>query len=115
MLLIVIAIVVIINSVLVDGNTAAVAVADAGADVGRVAASADERSRRHLWNEYPVTAGIGRHRMRARGLTDRFDQLVISGADHAEHRAAGLPIGRRVVAPVALVEPDLVGADDAGD
>src|SRR5262249_32906413 len=64
--------------------------------------------------------------MRAGTLRDSFDQNA-GPIDHAEHglllgrgwtRGSGyfaIPVGACVVAPVAFVKPDLVGASDVSD
>src|SRR5215475_4473095 len=105
----------VVDLMAVDGDTSAVAVADPGADIRGVAAVADDRHRRHLGNEDAIELGIGRHRMRPGRLRDGFDQEILLCVDDAEDGPAGLPVGPGVVAPVALVEPDLVGTGDAGN
>src|SRR5262245_35168776 len=73
-------------------------------------------------NEDEVALRVSRHRVRAGRLRDCLDQYT-GAVDDAEHgrllgrgrtggRCFAIPVGGRVVAPVALVEPDLVGADD---
>ena len=79
-----------------------------------------------LRDEDEVALGVGRHRVRAGRLRDGLDQNT-GPVDHAEHcclvrsiertggRCFAIPVGARVVAPVALVEPDFIRADDAVD
>src|SRR5215831_15789632 len=78
-----------------------------------------------LRNEDEVALRVSRHRVRPGGLRNGFNQNAGAVYD-AEHgrllgrvrtgcRGFAIPVGGRVVAPVALVEPDLIGADDVAD
>lgn len=53
-------------SVVKDRNASAVAAADTGTYVRRVAAGADHRNGCYLTDEDPITLGVSRHRMRVR-------------------------------------------------
>src|SRR5260370_33955241 len=97
----------------VDGNATAVATANSRAHRRGVAARADYCNRRDLRDEDEIVLGVSRDRVRAGTLWDGLDQEIGFRVDHAEHSAAGLPVGTRVVAPIALVEPHLVRSDNA--
>ena len=109
----------------VDTDTPVVAAANPRAHVRGVTADTDHCDRRRLRNEDEVALGVRRHRVRAGRLGDGFDQDA-GPVDDAEHgrlvrrgrtggRCFAIPVGARVVAPVALVEPDLIRADDVAD
>src|ERR1700738_4311921 len=113
--------------VLIDSNASVAGAADTGTHGRRVAAGADHLDGRHLADEDSIALGVGRHRMRAQRLRDLLDQEVRVGVDDAEHgrllirRRAGrarygaIPAGPDIVALIALVEPDLIGAGDVND
>ena len=105
----------------VDTDTPVGAAANPLAHVRSVTARTDHCNRRRLRNEDEVALGVRRHRVRAGRLRDGLDQDA-GPVDHAEHgrlRVSNPPVcqscWRPVVAPVALVEPDLIRADDAVD
>src|SRR5439155_25825231 len=105
----------------INGDAAVGAAADSLAHSRGIAAGTDDPDRRRLRDEDEVAPGIRRHRVRAGRLRDGFDQDA-GRVDHAEHgglgrttRGRAIPVGAGVVAPIALVEPDLVRADDAVD
>src|SRR5437762_12988751 len=109
-----------------DADTAVGAAANPLAHSRGIAAGADYPDGRRLRDEDEVALGIGRYRVRAGRLRDGLDQDA-GRVDHTEHgclvrsgRAGGssyfaIPVGARVVAPIALVEPHLVRADDTVD
>ena len=116
---------ILVDIVDVDTDAPVVAAANPRAHVRCVTADTDHRNRRRLRNEDEVALGVGRHRVRAGRLRDGLDQDAGS-VDHAEHgrlgrrsgtgsRCFAIPVGARVVALVALVEPDFIRADDAVD
>src|SRR6202021_854061 len=111
----------------IDSNASVAGAADTGTHGRRVAADADHRDGRHLADEDSIAPGVGRHRMRAHRLRDLLDQEVRVGVDDAEHgrllvrrrtgraRYRAIPGGPDIVALIALVEPDLIGAGDVND
>src|SRR4029077_2636840 len=110
----------------VDTDTPVGAAANARAHVRSVTAGTDRCNRRRLRNEDEVALGIRRHRVRPGGLRNGFDQDA-GAVDDAEHGCLvgrgrtgvsgylAIPVGGRVVAPIPLVEPDLIRADDVAD
>src|ERR1700730_11313710 len=116
-----------IGDVCLIHNDAAVAAAAkllangwAAGSVGGVGVSPDAaRTSESLWNEDPVPLGIGRQRVRAGGLRNSLHQYACY-VDHTQHRTRterrscrlSLISGGEIVAVVALIEPDLVGAGD---
>ena len=110
----------------VDTDTPVVAAANPRAHVRRVTADTDHCDRRRLRNEDEVALGVRRHRVRAGRLRDGLDQHAgrrrsrrarppVAPRSDRGARYFAIPVGGRVVAPVALVEPDLIRADDAAD
>src|SRR5882724_8635286 len=107
----------------VHGDAAVVAAADPRTHRRRIATGTDHGDRRRLRHEDEVAVGIRRHRVRAGRLRDGFDQDA-GRVDHPEHgllvrggRTLGsgyfaVPVGARVVASIALVEPHFIRADD---
>src|SRR5215470_20041349 len=122
----VIVVFVLVDLVTIDADASALAAADPCADRGGVTAGPDDSNRSNLRNEDQVALGIGRHRMRSGRLRNGLDQDA-RPVDHAEHRRllrrcrAGtsgyraVPVRSGVVAAVAGIEPDLVGAGDVAD
>ena len=113
--------------VLIDRDASVIGAANSRAHGRRIAASTNDRNRRHLGDEDTIELGIRRHRMRARRLRDFFDQRVGFRVDHAKHgcllarlgtgssRDRAVPTRARVVAAVATIVPNLVGARDIRD
>src|SRR6266704_5052442 len=98
----------------VDSDASVGAAANPRAHGCSVASVTDDCLRRRLRDEDEVALGVGRHRVRAGRLRDGLDQDIGFRVDHAEYGTARLPVGAGVIAPIALVEPDLIRADNVG-
>src|SRR5437667_2984075 len=122
---VIIVVAVTVDMMHINGDAAVGAAADSLAHGRGIAAGADYPDRRRLRDEDEVALGIGRHRVRAGRLRDGLDQDA-GPVDHAEHcrlgrsgrtggRCLAIPVRARVVASIALVEPDFIRADDPVD
>ena len=112
---------IVVDMVDIHADTSVGAAANLLAHGRRIAAGADYPDGRRLRDEDEVALGVGRHRVRTGRLRDGLDQDA-GRVDHTEHcrlgrttRGRAIPVGAGVVAPITLVEPDFVRADDTVD
>jgi len=121
-----IVVVIIVDFMLIYRDAPIRAAADSLANRRNVAASANYPDRRNLRNEYAVTFGVGRNRVRIGRLRDGLDQHA-SRIDNTERRRllsrsrARSPryltilTGAQIVTPVTTIEPDFIGASNIAD
>src|SRR5262249_47413383 len=116
-MLAVVVVIIIVIVMLVDGNAPVICSADCRAVSRGVSTNSNHRGGRDLRTEDEIALGIGRYRMRSARHRNGFDQYTrsVDDAQNRRYRTAGnlaKCAGSKIIAPVALVEPDFVRSVD---